>query len=136
MTTPQERSLAARAEVLTRSVQTLSTSVAQLAESQARIKKVMRWTLIGLALDLVFTVVAGVLFNSQRLTNDRVAETNQRIEQVQNRTSNEVLCPLYRLFIAFEPRAVDNPAFSPEEREQRRAAYVVIHQGYDTLGCR
>jgi len=130
-----DQNLTARAEVLTRSVAALTISVQQLADSQAHVKKVMRWTVVGLILDLVLSLAAVALFNRQREANHRLADNTAHIEQVQTRTSDKVLCPLYALFIAFEPRAIDNPGFTPEERQERRQAYAVIHQGYDILGC-
>lgn len=134
--------LAARAEALastiaiqSEAVQRLSDSVRQLAASQDRIRKVQIATVLGLILDLSLTLVAALLFNNQRAVSDRLTDANRRIEQVQSRTSNEVLCPLYKTFIAFESRAKDSPLFTPEERAQRIRAYEVIHQGYDALGC-
>lgn len=137
-----ERDLASRADALagtiadqSRRISVLSTSINDLAENQARIKKIVWATVAGLILDFVLTITAAFLLNSQRVTNQRLIEANDRIAAIQIRTSDRVLCPLYKTFIAFESRAKDSPQFTPEERAQRIKAYEVIHQGYDTLGC-
>lgn len=127
--------LAARAEVLAGAVASLTDSVQRLAESQARIRKLAVTTAIGLLVDFILTVAGIVLFVNQRDINNRLVDANARIEAVQSRTSDQVLCPLYKLFIAFEPRAKDNPQFTPQERTERAHAYEVIHQGFATLGC-
>lgn len=130
-----EPELAARADLLTEAVTRLSDAVNALASNQERMKRALALTVVGLLLDFILTVAGILLFANQRDINHRLIDANGRLESVQLRTSDQVLCPLYKLFITFEPRAKDNPAFTPEERAERARAYEVIHQGYDTLGC-
>ncbi|HEX5525179.1 MAG TPA: hypothetical protein VFX53_17170 [Pedococcus sp.] len=121
--------LTARAESLSRSVGNLAESVQALTVSQAHIKRVMTATVVGLILVLVLAVVSVFLIANQRAVNARLSE-------VQDRTSNQVLCPLYETFRTLENRAVTSTQITEEERQQRREAYAVINQGYAALGCR
>lgn len=128
--------LSQRAEGLTTAVGELSAAVTELAANQTRMKRVIYWTVSGLLLDLILTVVVSVLFSNQRETSDQIAHANSRIEEVQQRTSDEVLCPLYTVLLAFEPRSTTSPTLTEEERQSRLQAYEVVRRGYTVLGCR
>lgn len=55
----------------------------------------------------------------------------QKIAQVQERTSNEVLCPLYKLFLdSYRPEAQP-----PERRQAYEDAFKVIRKSYAVLEC-
>lgn len=61
-----------------------------------------------------------------------------RVDNVATRTSDDVLCPLYDVFLAS-----DTPATRERVRQEQGAealkvrdqAFKVIRQGYNTLGC-
>lgn len=127
--------LSQRAEGLTTAVAELSTAVGRLATNQTRMRHVIYATIAGVMLDLVLTVVVSVLFSNQREVSNQISEANSRIETVQRRTSDEVLCPLYKVLLSFEPRASTSPTITPEERQARVEAYDVVRQGYVVLGC-
>lgn len=127
--------LTARAHALEQSVSTLSSAVRDLTTSQQRVKLAIRLTAVGLVAAFILAAVCTTLLIAHTRVQDRLSEQSQRIEQVQQRTSNEVLCPLYSLLIEFEPRTTRIPGLSDEERAQRLATYEVIHRGFDALRC-
>lgn len=93
---------------------------------------------------MICAVMAGIALSVLSLftvhyvsqTNQAVQDSQRKIQEIQDRTSNQVLCPLYSLLIKFEPRVTTNPAISEADRNSQKDLYVVIHQGYDQLGCR
>lgn len=63
-----------------------------------------------------------------------IINTN-RINEVQARTSNEVLCPLFALFVSgYDPKKRDALP-TKEQRDQYENAYGVLRRGYASLGC-
>lgn len=132
-TPPKKASGANRDVALAQSLQTsvgeIATAVTDLTKRQSdqigKLKKTGHLTAAGLALDLLLTVVAFLLFNT-------TSEQGKELERVQNRTSGEVLCPLYDLFLtSYNPKgatAVRDPA--GYER-----AMVTIEKGAKALGC-
>lgn len=130
-----DRNLSQRAEGLTTAVSELSTVVGQLVAGHARMKHIQWWTVVGLLVDLVLTVVVGLVINNQHHVYDQISEANSRIETVQRRTSDEVLCPLYKVLLAFEPRSTTSPTLTDAERQARTEAYDVVRRGYAVLGC-
>lgn len=58
--------------------------------------------------------------------------TNNRISAVQERTSNEVLCPLYEVFL----RSYHPEAQPPERLADYEASFVVIRRSYQVLDCK
>lgn len=55
----------------------------------------------------------------------------QRVAHLQSRTSNEVLCPLYELFLSsYHPEAQP-----PEKRQSYEDAFKVIRRSHDALEC-
>jgi hypothetical protein len=65
-----------------------------------------------------------------------VSSNSDRIGRVQDRTSNQVLCPLYGAFLAAEnnpiPPEIKN---DPQQMKERRDGFRIIHQGFDELHC-
>lgn len=61
-----------------------------------------------------------------------VVWNNYRINAVQERTSNEVLCPLYVLFLkSYHPEAQP-----PEKLPEYEASFEVIRESYTALDCK
>jgi hypothetical protein len=80
-------------------------------------KRWMRVVLASIALDLVLTAAVGWNY--------------YRIEAVQNRTSNEVLCPLYAIFLdSYHPERQP-----PERLAEYERSFDVIRKSHDVLGC-
>ena len=111
------------------SLETLSDAVDELAIDQAgqltRTRLALRWTICGLAVDLVLTVLGGFLWLGERHTSNELKAVNSRV-------STQALCPLYELFLRSynpqSPQARDNPA-------EYDRSFSVIEQGARTLGC-
>jgi hypothetical protein len=99
----------------------------------ARRNRMMIWTLgISTALDVIITIVlgvvgAGVVNNSQRLD----AVTKQ-INQDNTEQRKRALCPLYGIFK--DSRTPQGRAQAPD-KQQYDHAFDVIEQGYLVLGC-
>jgi hypothetical protein len=81
MSAPDEH-LSASADQLTEAVGTLNSSVQQLASYSKRSRRLIYLTIAGLLVDLTLTVVVGVLFNSQQHVNDKLRQTQSRIDEV------------------------------------------------------
>lgn len=132
-------------ENLTRAVETLNESVAELTkrfdlmeqvvedlDEQKRGQHSIRIYLGGLAfaiaLCLGLVIGFGFLFYQ--------VEQNQReIKAVQQRTSAEILCPLYTVFATSIKMNPANPNLTPEQAKFRQEAADTILAGLDKLGC-
>lgn len=80
--------------------------------------------------------VGGVYLYRQVETNQRQSETNQQqIAAVQQRTSTEILCPLYTVFATSIKINPPNPNLTPEQANARQAAADTILAGLNKLGC-
>lgn len=97
-------------------------------EAQSRQGKVNFWLAASLALDLVLSVVIGLGFV-------QIDDNADHITEIQDRTSDRVLCPLYGVFLT----SIENPrpdqVDTPEEREAFAAAARTIRDGYSALDC-
>jgi len=93
-------------------------TVAELAQHSAtRTRRLVAGLAVSLALEMLLT---GYL-----------VWTNARVNAVQQRTSNEVLCPLYELFLrSYHPEV--QPAEKLAEYED---SFVVIRRSYAVLDC-
>lgn len=92
-------------------------------------RRINKWAAVIMALILALAVAVGV--NAYRLG------------QVQERTSNAVLCPLFALFVASvetpNPAAADadgDGTVTPAEQGKFDAAVQVIRDGFAALDCR
>jgi len=132
MTNPEQIGEGSDLDAFAASVQALSDSVRNLARYGQRTRRLISWTIIGLVLDLTLTIVVGVLFNNQQGTSRRIERNAENIRLVQQRTGNEVLCPLYGLFLAsFDPTS----AAARKDPAKYEASFRVIRTGYQVLGC-
>jgi hypothetical protein len=83
---------------------------------------------IGAVLAITIGVVVGVTINT-------VAQ-NAEIAEIQQRTSDKVLCPLYGAFLAAANNPVpDEIKNNPAQLREREEAFKIIRAGYDELGC-
>lgn len=61
----------------------------------------------------------------------------KELDDVQRRTSDKVLCPLYGAFLAAANNPVpDEIKNDPEQMGERAKAFAVIRQGYMELNCK
>lgn len=110
-----------------------------LVATNVILRKIKLLNVVLVVLVVLVGVLSGaefVMIRSLSSTNQTVQDNQDKIEAIQDRTSNKVLCPLYSLLIEFEPRVMANKTLSTEDRDSQTRLYVVIHQGYTTLGCR
>ncbi|WP_454199606.1 hypothetical protein [Nocardia sp. Marseille-Q1738] len=75
----------------------------------------------SIAFNLVLTAALGWLF--------------MKVQDVQERTSTEILCPLYQVFAVSIKVNPPNPNLTPEQAKARREAADTILAGLDKLGC-
>ena len=102
-----------------------------LAEQQqaTHTQRGINWILgISLALDIILSIAVGYGYV-------RSYSNAQHIAEIQTRTSDEVLCPLYEVFL----QSVNHPAPSqintPEKKARFEAAAKIVRDGYAALGC-
>lgn len=80
--------------------------------------------------------VGGVFLYRQADANQQQLQDNQhQLELVQQRTSTEILCPLYEVFATSIKVNPPNPNLTPEQAKARREAADTILSGLDKLGC-
>jgi len=122
-----ESDLPRQAEALRADVRALADLVGKLA-SRSTVAELAAQTVHRMR-RLVFALTALTVFGVA-LTGYLVW-TNARVSAVQERTSNEVLCPLYEVFL----RQYHPELQSPERLAEYEAAFVVIRKSYGVLGC-
>ena len=119
-------------------VNTTQEMQAALASTMRRVERqqgLNRW-LVGVVA-LILALGAGFAYSVYRIDDN--ADT---LREVQDRTSNTVLCPLYSLFLAqtadLPPDAADSNedgTVTPEEQAQMEQTVRVIQEGYAALNC-
>lgn len=138
MTTP-EPSLRQQATDLLTSVDSLDKAVGGLAtrvdthqlaisNTVRRLKWVVSCTVAGLLLLLGLVGFGVDLYLQQRATSDE-------LRVVQQKTSSEILCPLYRTLIDSISANPAPPSLTPEQVKFRQGAIRTIRDGYRQLGC-
>lgn len=120
-------------ETLARALTDITTEVAEpisVLKKRARQMRLIIWTLVWLKLLTLGTIT--VLF----VTLNTVSDNQREIKDIQRRTSDEVLCPLYGAFLAAKDNPVpDNIKNDPKQRKEREDAFRIIDEGADALGC-
>ena len=102
----------------------LREDLGRLADRQSRTERRGVWTAITVTIALVFVVVAGYL-----------AVAAQRNSDEQEQLRNEVLCPLYGIFIgAYDPSSRDKSP-DPQARQKYEDAYAQIRHGWEVMQC-
>lgn len=92
-----------------------------------RSRRILKAVVIAL-IAIVIVIFCGIALLAMGVRRD------DRIDTIQDRTSNEVLCPLYEVFIK-SLDAPPPPDQTPQEAENRADADKVIRNGYVTLQC-
>lgn len=120
---------------LNKSTQELTKTVGLLADRVDTAEK--RTEAIPLIQKITFALAVGALSLGAVLgwAVVKIDNNADHIEDLQTRTSSEVLCPLYGLFV----QSVENPrpeqVDTPEERKRFEEAKTIILNGYAQLGC-
>jgi hypothetical protein len=126
-----QKELVDAVQTLTRSVDDLSRRFDATEKLIDRIEKQRRGLLstrIALGAVVLLVIAGGVLFARQQ-------STIRELRAVQDRTSTEILCPLYQ-FLALSLRVnPPNPTASAEQIELRTSAATAIAAGLEKLGC-
>lgn len=106
-------------ETMSTAMGRLQTTVAELSRKLYQSRLVGTIVIVGFVLDLLLTGWVTYLTFSQQTVAQHQQQQANVIQQVQERTSQQVLCPLFRLLIGFQ-------------RESARAAYPLGPAAYDT----
>jgi hypothetical protein len=83
---------------------------------------------VGVAFNLALTGFVGWLFV-------RVEHTTRELQDVQNRTSSEILCPLYQVFALSIKANPPSPNLSPDQAKVRENAANTILAGLEKMRC-
>jgi hypothetical protein len=120
------KAIADGAESLESAVNNLTKEVAR-QNSRARANRRLIWMVaLGLAINACVVSLVVLLTNNVRSNSNRVRE-------VQERTSNQVLCPLYELILqSYNPKSPT----ALKDPENYAHSFQVIREGYKTLECR
>jgi hypothetical protein len=122
------KDLTAQARVLADRVGGLSDAVEQLDRRTNRGEKVVIGVIVGLTLDLILSIVVGVVLIQLQGTTQIVSETQAR----EARTRQDSLCPLYRLILG-----TYNPDSRPEgdARQTYIDQFKIMREAYAALDC-
>lgn len=116
---------------LANAIQDVATEVAEpiaVLKKRARTMRIVIWTLIWLKVLTTSTIV--VLF----LTLNTVENNQNEIKQIQDRTNNEVLCPLYNLFEQ-SAKLPAPPHYTEAQKQQRLDMFKEIARSSEKLEC-
>lgn len=100
---------------------------AEMIEKQNRQGRIIKWLIGSLILDTCLTIAFGV-------GAVNINQNSHQIGDIQTRVSDEVLCPLYEIFLASIAEPPEKPR-TPEEQKQFDAAVTTINNGYAALDC-
>lgn len=132
-------------ENLTRAVETLNESVAELTkrfalmeqvvEDQKEQRRGLHSTRIYLGVGAVAIVLCLGLSVGFGFLFYQVEHNQREIQAVQQRTSSEILCPLYEVFATSIKVNPTNPNLTPDQAKLRQDAADTILAGLSKLGC-
>lgn len=106
----------------------------ELRSAQRSQRRVIFW--VGIAVVLIAVGISLFIIVKDNTATSKIRANADEIRAIQDRTSNEVLCPLYSLLLQAEPRAVNNPVLTKDQKDEVIKDYVVIHQGFTALRCK
>ena len=120
-----------RTRLLDEDVKRLTDEVHRLNDRADRADRDKRWLIVGLL--LVVALVAMVAFVAVRA--QQASNAAQRNSDEQGQLRNDVLCPLYSIFLgSYDPKTRDkNP--DPAARQKYEDAFVKIREGWNVMGC-
>ena len=97
-------------------------------KKRQRTARIVIWSLVWLKILTTTAIVILVI----ALGNAK--DQQNQIEEIQDRTTNEVLCPLYQLFEQVGKRPAP-PGTTPEQKVQRQKDFANIAAQAEALGC-
>ncbi|PRH79422.1 hypothetical protein C6N75_10095 [Streptomyces solincola] len=101
--------------------------VSEIQERQRRQRMLVTGLIVSFALNAVLTIVIAV-------TGLGVLKNSDRLEDMQQRVGDQVICPYYKQLLKTED---DVPAgLTAEQLRERKATFVAIREGYALLGCK
>ncbi|KPI09948.1 hypothetical protein OV450_3439 [Actinobacteria bacterium OV450] len=103
------------------------TRVDWLTKRAATNRRLIYLTMVGISLDVLLTI--GLIVIGQN-----VSANAREIANVQERTSTDVLCPLYAQFLTAS-KAPPPPYYTPQQVADRAKGFKVIEEGYRILNC-
>lgn len=106
----------------------------ELGSAQRSQRRIIFWA--GVVVVLIAIGLSLFIVIKDNTANDKIRANTDEISAIQDRTSNEVLCPLYRLILQAEPRSIGNPALTKDQKDELTRTYAVIHQGFTALRCK
>jgi len=109
----------------------LATQQRAIQEQQQQTRR-QRGVNTALALSLILDIV---LSGGIALGYVRINHNAANIGEIQTRTSDVVLCPLYSLFLASVAHPRPDQVNTPEKKAEFEAATKTIKDGYTALGC-
>jgi hypothetical protein len=113
-------------ETMSRTMGGLQTTVAELSRKLYQSQLVGAIVIAGFVLDLLLTGgLTWVAFQQQ--------STTSAVQQVQDRTSQQVLCPLFRLLLGFQRPAAR--AVYPQGPAAYDAVLQQMHSSFQNLNC-
>lgn len=89
-------------------------------------------TIASVMIDLVLTVVLGIIGVGMQHNTDRIDALTQRLDNSQTVQRQKALCPLYQIFLDSKSEAGRKAAPDPKKYDH---AFVVIADGYKALQC-
>lgn len=89
-------------------------------------------TIASVMIDLVLTVVLGIIGVGMQHNTDRIDALTQRLDNSQTVQRQKALCPLYQIFLDSKSAAGRKAAPDPKKYDH---AFVVIADGYKALQC-
>ncbi len=112
-------------------VKQLTGEVHRLNDRADRTDRDKKWLIVGLL--LVVGLVALVAFVAVRA--QQASDVAQRSSDEQSHLRNDVLCPLYSMFLgSYDPKTRDkNP--DPAARQKYEDAFVKIREGWNVMQC-
>jgi hypothetical protein len=123
---PKPDELAASAQSLEDSVNTLTKEMRAANKRGKMNRRLIYGVALALVLNVIVLATISVLFYG-------VKSNSEHITEIQDRTSNKVLCPLYQLFLqTYSPKSAAHDR-DPAGYEH---AYAVIRAGFIELDCR
>lgn len=111
---------------LSEQVVRLSDALLELSRRVRRSRVMILTVIVGFILDIALTVTLTIVAVEQN-------NNTEAIHNIQDRTSQQVLCPLYQIFL--NARSDQARAVYPQGTAAYDKAFNQIQHGYNVLGC-
>jgi hypothetical protein len=112
----------------------LSTAVRLDEQTLRRTRNTARVAVFGLLLDITLTVLVG--WGLVGVTDNQTRVNNlQSALQAETDRNSKAQCAFIALFLQFEPKTINNPAYTPEQHALQAQAYTTLRQIGTDLQC-